>query len=106
MLIVLCFVFAFPKQNNTTLNPSGNTIATRFLAPTGYTRMSQQTNSFGEFLQNVSLKPNGTLVHYYNGDEKPNKVAAAVLTTDVGNKDLQQCADAVTRRVFIKREKV
>jgi len=37
------------------------------------------------------------LVHYYNGDEKPNKVAAAVLDIDVGKKDLQQCADAVMR---------
>ncbi len=36
-------------------------------------------------------------MHYYNGQEKPNKVAAAVLTIDVGTKDLQQCADAVMR---------
>lgn len=36
-------------------------------------------------------------MHYYNGDEKPNKVAAAVLDLDVGKKDLQQCADAVMR---------
>ena len=43
------------------------------------------------------MKPHGTLVHYYNGDEKPNKVAAAVLNYDVGNRDLQQCADAVMR---------
>lgn len=90
-------MFAFSKQANTILNPSGNTIATRFLVPISYNRMSQQANSFGDFLQNLSLKPNGTLVHYYNGDEKANKVAAAVLTMDVGNKDLQQCADAVMR---------
>lgn len=48
-------------------------------------------------MQNTSLKPHGTLVHYYNGQEKANKVAAAVLSYDVGNKDLQQCADAVMR---------
>jgi hypothetical protein len=36
-------------------------------------------------------------VHYYSGEEKTNKVAAAVLNFDVGNKDLQQCADAVMR---------
>lgn len=36
-------------------------------------------------------------MHYYNGEEKPNKVAAAVLNIDIGNKDLQQCADAVMR---------
>lgn len=48
-------------------------------------------------MQNTSLKPHGTLVHYYSGEEKSNKVAAAVLIYDVGNKDLQQCADAVMR---------
>lgn len=48
-------------------------------------------------MQQQKLKPNGTLVHYYDGREKPNKVAAAVLDADVGNKDLQQCADAVMR---------
>lgn len=48
-------------------------------------------------MQNTSLKPHGTLVHYYSGEEKSNKVAAAVLSYDVGNKDLQQCADAVMR---------
>ncbi len=36
-------------------------------------------------------------MHYYSGEEKSNKVAAAVLIYDVGNKDLQQCADAVMR---------
>lgn len=36
-------------------------------------------------------------MHYYSGEEKTNKVAAAVLNFDVGNKDLQQCADAVMR---------
>lgn len=56
-----------------------------------------EKNSFAEFLQNTSLKPHGTLVHYYSGEEKANKVAAAVLSYDVGNKDLQQCADAVMR---------
>lgn len=90
-------MFAFRKQNTSLLNPTGASISTRFLTPSGYTRVASANNSFGEFLQTLSLKPNGTLVHYYNGQEKPNKVAAAVLTIDVGAKDLQQCADAVMR---------
>lgn len=77
--------------------PSGTTIAERFSPPINYTRLKSDKNSFAEFLQNTSLKPHGTLVHYYSGEEKPNKVAAAVLSYDVGNKDLQQCADAVMR---------
>ena len=77
--------------------PSGTTIAERFSPPINYTRLKSDKNSFAEFLQNTSLKPHGTLVHYYSGEEKSNKVAAAVLSYDVGNKDLQQCADAVMR---------
>lgn len=76
---------------------SGTTIAERFSPPINYTRLKSDKNSFAEFLQNTSLKPHGTLVHYYSGEEKSNKVAAAVLSYDVGNKDLQQCADAVMR---------
>jgi len=94
----LISVFAFRKQQlSTLLIPTGKTVATRFTTPTGFTRVQSEKNSFGEFLQNTSLKPNGTLVHLYNGQEKTNKVAAAVLNIDVGAKDLQQCADAVMR---------
>lgn len=90
-------VFGFRQQTKTIINPTGATIKERFSEPPNFIRIHSEQNSFGEFLQNLSLKPHGTLVHYYNGQEKPNKVAAAVLTMDVGNKDLQQCADAVMR---------
>lgn len=94
---MLCIVFSFRQQTHSLVNPTGTTVTERFSAPINFIRVRSEKNSFGEFLQNISLKPHGTLVHFYNGDEKPNKVAAAVLTIDVGNKDLQQCADAVMR---------
>jgi hypothetical protein len=97
---VICLVclFAFRKQQPSTLvTPSGTTIVERFSPPSNYTRVVSEKNSFAEFLQNTSLKPHGTIVHYYSGEVKSNKVAAAVLSYDVGNKDLQQCADAVMR---------
>lgn len=59
--------------------------------------MPSEAASFAEYLQSLPLKEHGTLVHYYTGVEKPNKVAVAVLNMDVGTKDLQQCADAVMR---------
>ncbi|MES2130853.1 MAG: DUF4846 domain-containing protein [Bacteroidota bacterium] len=96
-VIGLICIAAFRKQTIILLNPSGTTVSTRFLVPAGFTRIVSVSGSFGEYLQNIPLKPNGTLVHYYDGEEKPNKVAAAVLNVDVGSKDLQQCADAVMR---------
>lgn len=94
---MLCVVFAFRQQPHSLINPTATTIAERFSTPPAYTRVVSEKNSFGEFLQILSLKPHSALVHYYNGQEKPNKVAAAVINVDVGNKDLQQCADAIMR---------
>lgn len=94
---MLCAVFGFRQQTNSILNPTGTTIKDRFSTPPNFTRVHSEQNSFGEYLQTISLKPHGALVHYYNRQEKQNKVAAAVLAMDVGNKDLQQCADAVMR---------
>lgn len=90
-------IFAFRKQSNRLVIPGGTTVSTRFSTPTGYTRQKPEAGSFAEYLQSLPLKENAALVHHYNGVEKPNKVAAAVLNVDVGTKDLQQCADAVMR---------
>ncbi|MBC5775113.1 DUF4846 domain-containing protein [Pontibacter sp. KCTC 32443] len=80
------------------INPAGRTISERFPEPTGFTRVKAQENSFAAYLQNFKLKPHGAVVHYYNGKVKPNDdVYEAVLDIDVGNYDLQQCADAVMR---------
>ncbi|GAB3829788.1 hypothetical protein GCM10028895_45050 [Pontibacter rugosus] len=78
--------------------PAGKTIAERFPAPAGFTRVIPSQNSFGAYLQHFKLKPDGALVHYYNGAVKPNdNIYDAVLDIDVGQYDLQQCADAVMR---------
>ena len=78
-------------------NTEGNTVATRFSVPNGYTRKSYAAGTFGNYLQQLPLKPAGTLTKRYNGETKPNKVAAAVIDISVGNSDLQQCADAIMR---------
>jgi hypothetical protein len=65
--------------------------------PSGYTRISSDSNSFGWFLQQVPIKKTKA-VYLYNGMLKPNQSAQfAVLDISVGKKDLQQCADAVMR---------
>ena len=78
-------------------NAEGNTVATRFNIPNGYARKSYAAGTFGNYLQQLPLKPAGTLTKYYNGEIKDNKVAAAVIDISVGNSDLQQCADAIMR---------
>ena len=73
-------------------------IIERFTPPPGYQRTIVENNSFAYYLRHLPLKPPGTKVYYYNRQEKENQqVAAAVIDMSVGEKDLQQCADAVIR---------
>ncbi len=82
----------------TVLDTTGKTIQTRIHCPDGYARLTQRAHSFSSFLSIFPLKKHGSKVYYFNGEEKYNQeVYAAVLDIDVGDKDLQQCADAVMR---------
>ncbi|NOT52302.1 MAG: hypothetical protein HOP10_13610 [Chitinophagaceae bacterium] len=65
--------------------------------PAGYKRLDAPEDSFGAWLRRLSLKENKT-VYLFNGSVKPNQLAQfAVLDITTGDKDLQQCADAVMR---------
>lgn len=80
------------------LNPEGTTIGDRFVPPEGFVRTEYGNDEFGSFLRNQPLKPHGTEVRLFNGELKRNQAAhAAVLNVSVGDRDLQQCADAVMR---------
>ncbi len=94
------------SSNNTDLSPdekvslhqgNGRDLEERFTVPDGYHRIEQHPNSFGYFLRHFALKPEGSVVHYYNGEVKGNEVYEAVFDLSVGKRDLQQCADAVMR---------
>ncbi len=66
--------------------------------PEGYMRTDAKTGSYADFLRNLELKTENNTVYLYDGTEKWNQSAQfAVLKTDVGTRDLQQCADAVMR---------
>jgi Domain of unknown function (4846) len=65
--------------------------------PPGFTRIHADTGSFTSWLRKLHLKKNKT-VYLFNGNPKANQSAQfAVIDVSVGDKDLQQCADAVMR---------
>lgn len=80
------------------INKTGNTILERYKVKEGFERIACSQNSFGQYLRTLKLKPYGSKVHYYDGDEKNKSgVYDAVIDMEIGTKDLQQCADAVMR---------
>jgi len=65
--------------------------------PAGFSRILFEKKSFADWLRTLSLKKS-KIVYLYNGLPKRNQSAQfAVINISVGNKDLQQCADAVMR---------
>lgn len=78
------------------VNASGDTIETRINLPAGYTRT--EGNIYERFIREQKVEPDGTAVHLYNGDEKYDQDSHfAVLSTDVGEDNLQYCANAALR---------
>ena len=77
---------------------SGQSIERRVTPPAGYVREACDLHSFTAYLRTLSLLPAGSKVFLYNGQVKRNQAAAyAVIDMEIGNRDLQQCADAVIR---------
>ena len=73
-------------------------LAARIPTPPGYERVEVDPDGFTCWLRHLPVKPAGSPVKLYNGRLKGNQNAhCAVIDIDVGNKDLQQCADAVLR---------
>lgn len=96
------------QKTQTAVVDTGHTVATRFAPPAGYTRTEVSGNSFGSYLRHFPLLDLDAPVYLYNGKLKGRQdVHAAVLDIDVGDKDLQQCADAIMRlrAEYLYREK-
>ena len=82
-------------KNKALINPYPSIAAIPL--PPGFNRLTTNSNSFGEWLLHLPLKKDKA-VYLYNGSLKRNQAAQfAVLDISTGNKDLQQCADAVMR---------
>jgi len=109
VFLATCFIACNANStvnNDTTTNAKTNAVTGNinpyaFIAaiplPEGYQRTAADSNSFGNWLRNVQLKKDKT-VYLFNGAAKDNQSAQfAVLDISRGDKDLQQCADAVMR---------
>jgi hypothetical protein len=74
------------------------TVCQRFLPPPGFARSVMDSASFGFYLRHLPLKTFGTPVRYFDGRTKSKgNVYISVVDMDIGNRDLQQCADAIMR---------
>lgn len=74
------------------------TVNTRFVPPKGFFWVKEDSGSFAEFLANFPLYPRDFPVRDYRQIPLEKQYHhAAILKVDVGQKDLQQCADAWMR---------
>ncbi len=77
---------------------AAETLASRVPPPEGFSRVSAAPGSWAEWLRGLPMKPEGSPVMTYKGAPKWRQdVHVAVVNIDVGDRDLQQCADAIMR---------
>lgn len=103
LILALCSC-ADPSESNATitaqpkiLQPNNEATLKDIAAPEGYSRSLVEAGSFASYLRLLPLKKDKR-VYLYNGSLKQNQAAQyAVVNISVGEKDLQQCADAVMR---------
>lgn len=65
--------------------------------PDGYKRIPAEKNSFAAWLRGIRLKKAKTVFLFNNSPKRNQEAQFAVLDISRGDKDLQQCADAVMR---------
>jgi hypothetical protein len=93
LVVLFCGVACEPIPARDQLPTSIRTIP----APPGYVRTGVPDESFADYLRGLKLLPSRT-VYLYNGQRKGNQSAQfAVVDLSVGDRDLQQCADAILR---------
>jgi hypothetical protein len=104
LFLVSCNGQPTSKQQNpvyakvSIIDSTGQTLEMRINVPEGYARISIDPNSFAAYLRSFPLKPATEILKLYNGAIKSNQdLHAAILDIDTGDRDLQQCADAIMR---------
>jgi len=79
--------------------PPSVSLTTRFPAPSGYVRAPLAEGSFGAWLRGLPVRLDRHSVEDYRGRAVTfsGRWSAAVIALDVGEKNLQQCADTALR---------
>jgi len=98
LLLFLLFGWTSTLHSQTWPHTSTSTLRDRIPPPSGFVRIPLPSDSFGVWLRGLPLKPEGSMVHLFDGRPKKNPLAHhSVVDLDVDPVDLQQCADAVMR---------
>ncbi|SPW29717.1 Uncharacterised protein [Elizabethkingia miricola] len=92
-----------PAKNNSEIqkhyvDEKSNILKGRLLVPKGFAREITNENTWEHFIQNQALEKFGSPILKHDGTKiLDQKHHVGTLTYDVGEKDLQQCADALIR---------
>lgn len=114
-LFGLIFIFSCNTLNNESLwsgnslsfaggsplvDTYGRTLMERIDAPMGYSRVAVESNTFGDYLRTIRLKPSGTPAKFYNGTEKPNdNIYVSVIDMAIANKNIQVASGSALRLI-------
>jgi len=86
------------EENHIFINPEASSLDSRIMPPKGYTRVPSNLKEITGFIRNLPLKDHGSQVLKY--DKTPiysQDGHVAVFDLDIGDRDLQQCADSAMR---------
>ncbi|MEO8173512.1 MAG: DUF4846 domain-containing protein [Sediminibacterium sp.] len=96
LLLVCCFGYTTNTNLFPGFDPSMRSVK-EIPLPEGFERVPISPGFFADYLRNLPLKKDKT-VYLYNKKPKPNQsIHYAVIDISTGEKDLQQCADAIMR---------
>ncbi|NLT09655.1 MAG: DUF4846 domain-containing protein [Ruminococcus sp.] len=79
------------------IDAGGDTLETRITTPEGYKRIPVEEGSFGAYLRNYPLLPDGIKLPVYDGTTIECEETAAVFDISLGDEGYQQCADSIIR---------
>jgi hypothetical protein len=101
VFVPVCLLVNFlccDKTDAVKIDTEGKTIAERFPPPAGFKRTVFPEGSFQAWLQALPLKDGCPRIRLYNGSELAYRDwHCAIVDMDIGDRDLQQCADTIIR---------